>query len=79
LIGPASAYGLRITAAPPHVRAFQVYSPPDAPFVALEPQFNLADPFGSQWAPDIDTGMVRLAPGESAVYAVRLELFTPPH
>jgi len=77
VIDPLASYGLRITAASPAIQAFQVYAPPDQAFVAVEPQFNWADPFGAQWGPDVDTGMVRLAPGESAVYAVRLELFRP--
>jgi aldose 1-epimerase len=80
VIDPLASYGLRITAASPAIRAFQVYAPPDQAFVAVEPQFNWADPFGARWGPDVDTGMVKLAPGESAVYAVRLELFVPgPH
>jgi aldose 1-epimerase len=78
LIDPAAAYGLRVTATLPQVRAFQVYAPTDARFVAIEPQFNLADPFGAVWGPDVDTGMERLAPGESTRYEVRLELFEPP-
>jgi aldose 1-epimerase len=80
VIDPLASYGLRITAASRAIQAFQVYAPPDRPFMAVEPQFNWADPFGPQWGPEEDTGMVKLAPGESAVYAVRLELFTPgPH
>jgi len=77
VIDPAASYGLRIAAASPSIQAFQVYAPTDRAFLAVEPQFNWADPFGPQWGPDVDTGMARLAPGESAVYAVRLELFTP--
>lgn len=77
IVDPAASYGLRVVATSPEVRAIQVYAPPDKAFVALEPQLNWADPFGSQWGPDVDTGMVRLAPGESVTYSVRLELFTP--
>jgi aldose 1-epimerase len=77
IIDPAASYGLRVVALSPRVRAFQVYAPPGKPYVALEPQFNWADPFGAQWGPDADTGMALLAPGESAVYSARLELFTP--
>jgi galactose mutarotase-like enzyme len=77
VVDPLASYGLRIVAASPSIQAFQVYAPPDRAFMAVEPQFNWADPFGAQWGPDVDTGMAKLAPGESAVYAVRLELFTP--
>jgi len=77
IIDPEASYGLRIVGASPHIKAIQVFAPPDQPFVALEPQFNWADPFGPQWGPGVDTGMAILAPGESAVYSVRLELFEP--
>ena len=77
IVDPEASYGLRIVGASPHIKAIQVFAPPDRSFVALEPQFNWADPFGPQWGPDVDTGMAVLAPGESAVYAVRLELFVP--
>jgi aldose 1-epimerase len=77
VVDPAASYGLRIVATSPEVRALQIYAPPDKAFVALEPQLNWADPFGSQWGADVDTGMARLAPGESVSYSVRLELFAP--
>jgi aldose 1-epimerase len=78
VVDPAAAYGMRVAAAAPPVRAIQVYAPADGAFVAVEPQLNWGDPFGSQWGPDVDTGMALLAPGESVIYSVRLELFTPP-
>jgi aldose 1-epimerase len=77
IVDPAAAYGLRVVATSPGIRAFQVYAPPGERFVVLEPQFNWADPFGPQWGPGVDTGMAVLAPGEAVVYSVRLELFTP--
>jgi aldose 1-epimerase len=77
VVDPAASYGLRVVAASPHIKAIQVYAPPDKGFVVLEPQFNWADPFGKEWAPGIDTGMAILAPGESVTYSARLELFTP--
>lgn len=77
IVDPEASYGLRIVGASPHIKAIQVFAPPDRSFVALEPQFNWADPFGPQWGPGVDTGMAVLAPGESAVYSVRLELFVP--
>jgi len=75
VIDPAGALGLRIRGAPP-VSAFQVYAPPDRPIVVVEPQFNLADPFGPEWQ-GRDTGMVVLQPGERTRYTARVELFAP--
>ncbi len=77
IIDPAAAYGLRVVAASPHIKAIQVYAPPDKAFVVPEPQFNRADPFGKEWPPDVNTGMAILAPGESVIYSTRLELFMP--
>ncbi|MDC0675920.1 aldose 1-epimerase [Nannocystis radixulma] len=73
-IDPAAGLGLRVSAAAPPVSAFQAYAPIDQAFVALEPQYNRADPFGAEWN-GADTGMVVLRPGETTTYAVRVELF----
>ena len=73
---PAAHYGLRMTALSPAIKAIQIYAPPDKNFVAIEPQFNWADPFGSEWKGE-DTGMVTLQPGQSVTWKVRLELFNP--
>jgi hypothetical protein len=64
---------MRLTALSPHVRALQMYAPPDEPFVVIEPQFNLADPFSAVWG-DVDTGMVVLTPRNSVTWSVRWEL-----
>lgn len=69
-------YGMRVTAMTPKIRAIQVYSPVNKSFIALEPQFNYADPFGAEWHGQ-DTGMVTLAPGESVTWQVQLQLFEP--
>jgi len=69
-------YGVRMTALSPEVRALQVYSPLDQPFVAIEPQFNWTDPFSSVWPKDVNTGMVILKPGQDVRWAVRVEIFT---
>ena len=69
-------YGMRITAMSPDIHAIQVYSPVNKSFVAVEPQFNLNDPFGSEWH-GVDTGMVTLAPGESVTWKTQLQLFQP--
>jgi galactose mutarotase-like enzyme len=71
---PAAGVGLRIATPTPEVKAIQVYAPPDRPFVVIEPQFNLADPYSSLWG-GLDTGMVRLRPGGQVVYEVRVEPF----
>jgi galactose mutarotase-like enzyme len=73
---PAAKYGLRVIAVGPEFQAVQAYSPPDAKFVAIEPQYNLGDPFGKEWK-DRNTGMVTLKPGESTTWHVKLELFVP--
>jgi len=73
LTDPGAGHGLRITASPP-AGAVQTYAPLDQPFVVIEPQFNLADPYARLWA-GRDTGMVRVAPGETTEYAVELSLF----
>lgn len=78
IVDPAWHYAVDIVARSPHVNAVQVYSPPDRTIVALEPQFNLADPFGGEWPREIDTGMVRLDPGASVRYEVAIELVLGP-
>jgi aldose 1-epimerase len=76
VIDPVSKYGIRIRAESREIKSIQVYSPLDKSFVAIEPQFNLPDPYGSEWK-NAQTGMVVLKPGESTTWRVRLELFTP--
>lgn len=77
IVDPAAGYGLRISTPTAEVKAVQVYAPPDQPFVVLEPQFNLADPYSPVWPPDVDTGMALAPPGACIRYQVRLEVFTP--
>ncbi len=74
---PAAKYGLRIRSLSRHIRAFQAYTPVDRPFIALEPQFNLGDPYGKIWPKDQNTGMALVEPGQSVTYRVRLEVFVP--
>ena len=75
LIDPAAGLGFRITSPTPQVQAVQVYAPPGEAFAAIEPQFNLADPFGDVWSTGADTGMARLAPGDHLTYEVRAHPF----
>ncbi len=77
IIDPAARYGMRVVAISPEIRALQVYAPVETNFVAIEPQFNLVDPFSDLWPREVNTGMVTLGPGESVAYRVRLELFVP--
>lgn len=68
LTDPAADYAVTVRAPAPPVRAFQVYAPVNEAFVVIEPQTNLADPYGEQWPPNLDTGMARIAPGTTFVY-----------
>jgi len=77
IIDPKAQYGLRILALSPQIRAIQVYAPPDKSYVAVEPQFNLADPFNKQVWGNRDTGMVWLKPGQSVTWHIKLTLFIP--
>jgi aldose 1-epimerase len=74
---PAAGYGLRILAISPQIKSIQIYTPPDKDFVAVEPQFNLADPYNKKIWGKRDTGMVSVQPGQSVTWHIRLELFTP--
>ena len=76
IVDPAAKYGLRLITLSPKIKSIQVYAPPDKNFVAIEPQFNLPDPYNKNWG-STDTGMVLLQPGQSVSWHVRLELFTP--
>ncbi|HLI64279.1 MAG TPA: aldose 1-epimerase [Terriglobales bacterium] len=76
LIDPVAKYGLRLMTLSPQIRSIQVYAPAEKNFVAIEPQFNLPDPYNNNWG-GVDTGMVLLQPGQSVSWRVRLALFTP--
>ncbi|MGA8087885.1 MAG: aldose 1-epimerase [Terracidiphilus sp.] len=73
---PAAHYGVRIEGLSPEIKTIQAYAPPAKNFVAVEDQFNFADPFGKEWG-SMDTGMVTLKPGQSTKWHVRLKLFIP--
>jgi aldose 1-epimerase len=77
ILDPAARYGVRLVGASPEIQALQVYAPAQTNFVAIEPQFNLLDPFSGNWPANVNTGMVTLEPGQAVSYRVRLELFTP--
>jgi len=77
MIDPKADYGLRIEALSREIKSVQVYAPPAQSYVAVEPQYNLADPFDKKVWHNLDTGVVWLKPGESTTWHVRLELFEP--
>ena len=76
VIDPAAHYGVKIEGLSPEIKAIQIYAPPTASFVAIEHQYNFADPFGKEWG-KMDTGMVTLKPGQSTKWHVRLKVFVP--
>ena len=76
LTDPKANYGMNIVGLSPEIKTVQVYAPPTKQTVAIEEQYNFADPFGKEWK-GMDTGMVTLKPGHSTQWHVRLELFTP--
>ncbi|HME58367.1 MAG TPA: aldose 1-epimerase [Terracidiphilus sp.] len=76
IIDPAALYGINIEGLSPAIKTIQMYAPPNKNFVAIEHQYNFADPFGKEWG-GMDTGIVTLKPGESTNWHVRLRLFQP--
>jgi aldose 1-epimerase len=73
---PAAHYGVRIEGISPEIKTIQAYAPPAKNFVAVEDQYNFADPFSKAWG-SMDTGMVTLKPGQSTKWHVRLRVFVP--
>ena len=76
VIDPAAQYGVKIEGVSPEIKTIQMYAPPTEKFVAIEDQFNFADPFGKEWG-SMDTGMVTPKPGQSTKWHVRLRVFVP--
>ena len=76
VIDPAAHYGVAIEGISPEIKTIQLYAPPDKQFVAIEHQYNFADPFGKEWN-GMDTGMVTLKPGQSTKWHARLRVFVP--
>jgi galactose mutarotase-like enzyme len=76
VVDPAAHYGVNIEGLSPEIKTIQMYAPPNKNFVAIEHQYNFADPFGKEWG-GMDTSMVTLKPGESTNWHVRLRLFVP--
>lgn len=76
VIDPAAHYAVAIDGLTKNIRAIQVYAPPTESFMAVEHQTILNDPLGKQWG-QTDTGMIKLEPGKTADWHVRLRLFVP--
>jgi aldose 1-epimerase len=76
VIDPAAKYGVDIVGLSPEIKTIQAYAPPTQKFVAVEHQYNFADPFSKIWGP-MDTGMATLKPGQSTKWHVRLHVFVP--
>jgi galactose mutarotase-like enzyme len=76
VVDPAAHYGVKIEGLSPEIKTIQMYAPPTKNFVAIEHQYNFADPFGVEWG-KMDTAMVTLKPGESTKWHVRLRVFVP--
>jgi aldose 1-epimerase len=76
VVDPAAKYGVAIEGVSPEIKTIQMYAPPAMQFVAIEDQFNFADPFSKVWN-GMDTGMVTLKPGAETKWHVRLKVFVP--
>ena len=76
VMDPAAHYGVDIEGVTPEIKTIQMYAPPTKSFVAIEHQYNFADPFGKEWG-KMDTRMVTLKPGQSTKWQVRLRVFVP--
>jgi len=76
VIDPAAKYAVDIEGISPEIKTIQVYAPPTKQFVAVEHQYNFADPFGKEWG-STNTGMVTLKPGQSTKWHVRLHVYVP--
>jgi aldose 1-epimerase len=76
VIDPAAHYGVDIEGLSAEIMTIQMYAPPTKQFVAVEHQFNFADPFGKEWGA-MKTGMATLKPGQSTNWHVQLHVFVP--
>lgn len=72
---PAAKYGIKVIALSKEIRAIQMYAPPAKNFVAIEPQYNLSDPFDKKVWGHHDTGIVYLKPGQSTTWHVQFVIY----
>jgi aldose 1-epimerase len=72
---PAAKYGIKIIAVSKDIKAIQMYAPSSKNFVAIEPQYNLSNPYDKKLWGDRDTGVVFLAPGQSTTWHVQFAIY----
>ena len=77
VIDPVAKYGVAIEGLSPEIKTIQMYAPPTQKFVAIEHQYNFADPFNTKVWKGMDTGMVTLKPGQKTTWHVRVKVFVP--
>jgi len=75
VMDPAANYGIKVIALSKEIRAIQMYAPPAKNFVAIEPQYNLSDPFDRKVWGHHDTGVVYLKPGQSTTWHVQFVIY----
>jgi galactose mutarotase-like enzyme len=72
---PAAEYGIKVVVVSKEVKAIQMYAPTGKNFVAIEPQYNLPDPYDTRVWGSRDAGVVFLKPGEQTTWHVRFEIY----
>jgi hypothetical protein len=72
---PQSAFGLRMSALSDSTRELRITSPGGSSYVSMGMQSNFDDPFGKEW-PNSDAAIQTLAPGQTAQWKIRLEIFS---
>jgi aldose 1-epimerase len=70
------AYNIRLSVIPltADITSMHVIAPADKPWVSIEPNTNLDDPFGPEWDSPANAGMITLAPGATLRWKVRLDI-----
>lgn len=74
IFDPVCNYGLKVSANNV-INAVQVYAPLDKPYIALEPQMNLPDPFNTSVWGERETGMTVLGENEEVTFTAAVSLF----
>ncbi len=72
---PAAKYGIKIIAVSKDIKAIQMYAPSSKNFVAIEPQYNLSNPYDKKLWGNRDTGVVFLNPGQSTTWHVQFAIY----
>lgn len=71
---PAYNYKLSVIPLTPSITNMRVIAPAEKPWVSIEPNTNLEDPFGPEWGKPENAGMITLAPGATLRWKVRIEI-----